>query len=350
MIQTHTNLKKGEIKLKPENKDDLWILSQIIDSEDLIKSRTLRKIKVGGKDERSGSVARKPMFLSLKVEKVELAENLRILGTVTEGNEDVPKGSHHSFNIEENDILTIIKPKWLKFQLDKVKEATKTKVSPILICVLDRDECYIALMKRRGFEVIAHLEGNVQKKDVEVKSVNFYEEIIKKLEEIVGRQRIDNIILASPAFWKEDLMKKISKDEIKKKIHLATCSAVGKSAINEVLKRKEIQNVMKEDRTTQEINLVEHLFEEISKDEKAAYGTKEVNAASDSGAIEILLVTDGLIKKSREDNNYQELEKLMKNVDSIKGEVHLISSDNDGGKQLDGLGGIGAILRFKMNY
>ncbi|HLC65017.1 MAG TPA: mRNA surveillance protein Pelota, partial [Candidatus Nanoarchaeia archaeon] len=65
---------------------------------------------------------------------------------------------------------------------------------------------------------------------------------------------------------------------------------------------------------------------------------------------EVLLVTDGLIKKSRDEKKYPILEKIMKTVDSINGEVHLISSEHDGGKRLDGLGGIGGILRYKLNY
>ena len=36
--------------------------------------------------------------------------------------------------------------------------------------------------------------------------------------------------------------------------------------------------------------------------------------------------------------------------DKAKGEIEIISSEHEGGKKLDGLGGIAAILRFKLNY
>lgn len=349
MIQIFSNLKRGELKLKPENKDDLWCLSQIIDSVDEVKGRTLRKIKAG--TEEKASVIRKPVFLSIKVEKVELSDTLRILGTVAEGSEDIPKGVHHSFIVEENFPITIIKEKWLSFQLEKVKEACSAKQIPVMIAVFDREECFIALMKRQGYDVIAHLEGSVEKKGIEERvSGNFYDEIVKKLEEINERQRIEHVIIASPAFWKEELVKRIKNESLKRKIATATCSSVGESAINEVLKRKEIQSVMKEDRATKEINLVENLFEEIAKEGKAAYGIKDVQKTAESGAVEVLLVTDGLIKKSRDEKKYPILEKIMKTVDSMNGEVHLISSEHDGGKRLDGLGGIGGILRYKLNY
>ena len=37
----------------------------------------------------------------------------------------------------------------------------------------------------------------------------------------------------------------------------------------------------------------------------------------------------------------------MKNVDNTQGEVHVVSSDHEGGKILDGLGGIAGLLRYK---
>ena len=47
---------------------------------------------------------------------------------------------------------------------------------------------------------------------------------------------------------------------------------------------------------------------------------------------------------------YNDLENLMKFVEQSKGEVHIISSDNEAGKKLDGLTGVAAILRFKLEY
>ncbi|MBU4283645.1 MAG: mRNA surveillance protein Pelota, partial [Nanoarchaeota archaeon] len=158
------------------------------------------------------------------------------------------------------------------------------------------------------------------------------------------------IILASPAFWKEDLMKNIKDGEIKKKITLATCSCSGKEAINEVLKRPEVKNVLSQQRIAKELKLVESLLEEISKNNLAVYGLKETEKAVNSGAVEKFLVTDGLIQKTRAEKKFEKIDQLMKSTESMKGSVNIIGSDNDGGKKLDGLGGIAAILRYKLNY
>ena len=42
--------------------------------------------------------------------------------------------------------------------------------------------------------------------------------------------------------------------------------------------------------------------------------------------------------------------KMMKKVDNSRGYIIIISSENDAGKKLNGLGGIGAVLRYRVSY
>lgn len=353
----HSNLKKGEFKLQAQSIDDLWYLSQLVDVGDTLKGRTLRKIKSdsGSGDEKSSSTIRKPVFISLEVEKLAYTkDSLRVLGKINEASEDISKGEHHSFNIEEQTIITLIKPKWYKYQLDKIKEATEQKSSKILVCVFDREEATIALIKKYGFEVLTEFTGNMQRKgdlDKQNKhSSNFYEEIIAKLKEYTVRLGIDYIVLASPAFFKEDLMKELKDQDLKKKIILATCNAVGKPGINEVLKRPEVREVLKQERTAKEINLIEQILSEISKQALAVYGIKETKNAVEAGAVETLVITDNYIFKLREENKFNQIDKILKEVDAMKGNIVVISSEHEGGKKLDGLGGIAALLRYKLHY
>jgi protein pelota len=350
----HQNLKKGELKVSVENSDDMWYLSTIVDLGDLVKGKTIRKIKLGINDQRSSNIIKKPVFLKIEVDKVSFGKTsslLRISGKITEGPEDISLGSHHTFNVEENTVLTIIKDKWLKFQLDKVKEASSSKIPKILVCVFDREESHFALLKKYGYQLLSKFSGDVQKKGIDEKvKGNFYNEIIDQLIEYDKRHKLDTIILASPAFWKEDLMKQLKDESLKKKITLATCSSVGKNAIDEVLKRDETKDALKQDRIAKEMNLVEDLLVEISKNNLAAYGIKEVAEAVNAGAVKTLLVTDGLIHKLREQERYEKLDNIMRSSENVKADVKIISSEHHGGKQLDGLGGIGAILRYKLNY
>ena len=350
----HSNMKKGEVKALTQNLDDLWYLSTIIEPKDTVQGKTLRKIKSQSSEEKSKDASKKPVFLKIEVEKVEFSKYtniLRVSGVIKGAPEDIPLGEHHTFNIDDNTNITIIKEEWLKYQLDKLKEACSEKKSSILICVHDREEAYFALFKKYGFEILAHIQGEVQKKREEnIKKENFYLSVISKMKEYAERHEIKQIILASPSFWKEDLMKEIKDDGLKQKIILATCSSVTKNGIDEVIKRPEVREALKQERSAKEINKVEELFTEIAKNNLFAYGLKETENAAAIGAIKDLLITDSLIQKSRRENFFNDIEKIFKIVDKTKGGVEIISSEHDGGKKLDGLGGIGAILRFKMSY
>lgn len=354
MRKINADFRKGSVKLRIENADDLWYLSQVIDKGDLVSGKTLRKLKLGGEEDRKVKVVKKPVFIKIRVEKAEFGETqtvLRILGTIEQGPEDIARGEHHSFNVEEGTEIKIEKEKWLNYQREKLEEAFLSKISNILIVVFDREEAYFALMKKYGFEILSHIKGNVAKKGIEKgKVTNFYTEIIGKIQEYDDRYKLANIILGSPAFWKEELLKNLDDDDLKRKMIMATCSSVGRPAFNEILKRDEVRKVLSADRVTKEINLVEDLMREIKAEGKAAYGIKDVENTINTGAVEILLVTDSLIQKLRSNNKFELLNELMKTADSMKAKVHIISSEHEGGKKLDGLGGIAAILRYKLSY
>ncbi|MBU4492820.1 MAG: mRNA surveillance protein pelota, partial [Nanoarchaeota archaeon] len=327
MKQIYFNLRKGELKLKVENMDDLWCLSHVIEPGDIVKGKTIRKIKIGESDQRKVNIVKKTVFIEIRVENTEFHEYssvLRVSGTITQGPEDVTKGSYHTFNLEQGSIITIIKEKWLSFQIEKIKQAS-VETKKILICILDRDDACFGLLKKQGFSLLSEIKGDVEKKaDVKTRTGNFYGEVINKLYDYVERYKIENIILASPAFWKEDLMKNIKDGEIKKKITLATCSCSGKEAINEVLKRPEVKNVLSQQRIAKELKLVESLLEEISKNNLAVYGLKETEKAVTVGAVEKLLITDKLIQKTRAENKFEKIDQLMKNTESMKGTVNII--------------------------
>jgi protein pelota len=250
--------------------------------------------------------------------------------------------------VDENTQLKIKKQKFLQYQIDKLDEAASDKVEGIMVVVFDREEAYFALLKKFGYTLLSELKGKVQKKaDMDSNTTNFYQEIYAQIQEYFQRYNLDQIIVASPSFWKEYLMKEVKDDNIKKKIIQATCSSADRSGINEVLKREELQQALKNQKAAKELQIVERLLAEIAKGDKATYGLKGTTEALNIGATKSVLITDNLIFKKRDEES-TEIEDLLKIADSTKTDVHIISSDHDGGKKLDGLGGIAAILRYKI--
>lgn len=350
-----SDFKKGYAKIKANTAEDLWTISQLVDPKDLVTGQTFRKIKIGEEGERSQAVVKKPMTLTIEVERIEFhkyTNTLRIAGLIREGPEDIQKGVHHTIEVEEGSVVKITKEEWLNFQVEKLKEAAKEKLSKILIVAMDRNEACFAIMKKYGYEYLGEIEGRVQKKrmqDKTIKEKEFYEDLIKKIQEYVKRYDIEYLIIASPAFWKDELFKELKKKDFEtaKKVTLATCNSFGKNAINEILKRDEVKQVLKHDRIVRETNLVEELLGEIKKGGTAAYGMKQTSEAAEAGSVKILLITNKFLQKTREEEKYRELERVMKMVEKSKGSIIIISDEHEGGKKLQGITGIGAILRYK---
>ncbi len=344
----------GIVKVQAENNDDIWCLSHIIEQNDKVAGKTYRKIKLGNESSRSESV-KKAIYLEIDVNKVDFSQDgnaLRVSGKVIEGPEDVPKGSHHTFEISKGTVIKIIKSQWFKYQIDWIEEGAKEKPLGILVCVLDRDSIGFALLKKYGYEWLSEYKGNVEKKQYKTKNQGqtFYAEAAKILADYVNRYKIEQIILGSPAFWKDDFFKFLENKYplIANIITLATCNYTGREGINEILKRNEVKTVLQKQRVSREILLVDELMKQIAKNGTAAYGFNEVKSVAEMGAVKVLLITDALVQKYRSENQFEQLDNIMKTVDKADGEIMIISSEHEGGEKLNGLGGIGALLRYKV--
>jgi protein pelota len=345
------DLKHGIVSVISQTPDDLWYLSQIICAGDVVSAKTERKIKIGSSEERSGSVVKKTVKLSISAERIDYSGNiLRVSGKITEAPEDIPRGSYHTISVEEGTFLTISKERWNAYEIARLNEAAEQSGQNVLIVVFDREEAIFALLNSKGYEILSEIKGEVQKKGFDTKGKNFYKEIIKILTDYAGKYKPESIVLASPAFWTEELLKELSDKTLLGKIVKASCSDVGIGAIDEVLKRPELSSVLKEGRAAKEAKYVDEILAEIRKEGAVAYGGKEVGDAVNSGAVSKLFVSTDLIADSRQENYFHKIESIMKSADSMKGEVIVINSDNDAGKKLDGIGGIAALLRYKMSY
>jgi protein pelota len=352
----HKDIKHGEVKIKIDSAQDLWYLSNIIEPEDQISGMTERKIKIGGADEKS-KVTRRMMHLKIIVEKIDTdstasassgGSTLRVTGRISEAPEDIPRGDYHTFDLGEGSIISIEKPHWTKYALKKLDESLTNHLANILIVAFDREEAMFAVLRNQGHEILLSLKGDVSKKDMEEKKTNFYQEIYKQILDYNQKYLFDNIVLASPAFWKEYLLKEIKDDSLKKKIVLATCSSIDDGTIHEVLRRPELKTVLDKDKATRELQIVEELLGDISKD-NATYGLEHIKEKILSGNLAILLVSENLILKMRSEKTYDALEEVMENAENMTAELRIVSSD-DAMKKLDGLTGIAGILRWRENY
>ena len=344
----YSDFKNNELKLKAENEDDVFTLSSVVSAGDVIKGLCERKVKVGS-GERTKSI-KKTYLAEILAEKIDFDKNafqLRVNGKILQEFEDIPKGSYQTIEVGEGSVITIKKEKFLSYHLQKLREASEEMKTNTLLVLFDRESALFALMKKSGYEVLLKMEGEVAKKRFEVKKpADFFSEIAKQMQEYSERRKITTIVLAGPAFWKDELMGKIKDSSLKKKIVYVTCNSVTESGINEILKGEELSKILKRERAAVENLLVENVLKEISKSGAVAYGEREVKAAIEQSNVKILVLTDKFfLKKGGEEAKNFDL--LVKMCEQKRAEIHFISSEHEGGKKLDGLGGIAALLRYK---
>jgi len=341
----HQDAKANEIKLLPETLDDLWHLYNLIDERDLVYATTYRRGEEKSDKIRPDRVEKVRMRLGIRVEKVEFHETgdiLRVLGRIEEGPQDI--GQHHTLMLTVDEPISIVKPAWMPKHFDRINRAVESSERPSIYFVsIEDDEAVIAASREYGIKEHATITRNAPGKMYETKSneQEFLDEIVEKL---VAIEHGEPVILLGPGFLKEALAKRIREKhpELGKLIAVHHTGQAGMAGIHELLKRGIGGRVLEETRVAKETRLMEELFEEIGKNGLFAYGDVVVKAAADAGAIRILMVLDSKVRSP-------DLDQLLRTVENSKGEFVIISSLHEAGRRLESLGGVAAILRYKIS-
>ncbi len=326
------------VRVKPETLDDLWNLKNILSEGDIAGARTIRTIQ------RTDTGEKKPVYLKLRIEKMQFDEEgraLRLAGKITEGPDTISRG-YHTIAVEPNTILDIDKD-WKPSDILRLKDSLTYRGLKILICVVDERHADFASATELEAKIFASLDSKTAGKEYGGGVAEpFYAEVIRMIESNAGKY--DKIIIAGPGFAKENIMNLIKKQkkELAQKCIPAASSVTGKTGVNEVIKRGGLENVLKESRLSFETGLVEKFLEHLGKETGlAAYGKKEVAGAAEAGAVSELLVSDRMLRTP-------ETEKIISAVEQNGGSIHIISSTHESGEKLYNLGGFGAILRYKV--
>ncbi len=346
----HQDTKKGIIELLPETLDDLWHLSHLIEPGDLLSARTTRRIQdTTGERLRSDRGIKKTFFMGIRVESVNFHRytgKLRATGVIERGPEDlVPLGSHHTLDLKLKNPVKIQKEKWSRWHLKRIKDAVKaSKIPKALVVVIEDDNADIGILRQYGVEYYGPIVGGVSGKRMVQKNrqqviEKFYDQIMETINTFEG---IEGVVIAGPGFGKNDFYKYLEQNntEISKKSILESTGAGGRAGIREVLQKGLLEDMATEGRIAEEMRVMTEVLQEIGKSSNlVTYGKKEVETTAQAGAVEQLLVIDKLVRKL-------DVEKIMNTTENLGGKVMVISSEHEGGKQLQALGGIAALLRY----
>ncbi len=347
------NLEEGKITITPENPDDFWTIRNIVEQKDEVKALTFRSPEKSSDKIRPEKRKKEPTKLTIEVDEIsyqDFSGRLRIGGEIIKGKEDFI-GRYHTINVEQNKEITIKKQKWKQDQLDRLKEAVKeTKKPNVVIVTIEEGEATIGIMRRHGLGKTTSIEMGSGKREKDTnRRKNFFAETYKKLKRTLKTKKIDKIVLAGPGFTKKDFLDFLEKrnSDLINKIVIEDTASGGERGIHEAIRRGAIEKIWKESRITKESRLIEKLLEEIAKDNKATYGINQVKKAIEIGDVDQLMVSEKKLRKERKKNK-DEIEELIEKTKQKGGSINIFSSEFEPGKKLEALGGIAALLRFKI--
>ena len=350
------DLRHDMLKLLVENIDDLWHLHHVIEPHDELSGRTFRRVQSRGPEEGRGE--KRPMFLKIAVERIEyheFANILRVTGPITEGPPDASLGSYHTFGLAEGAVFTLFKPgRWGKYHLERIQTSTKLR-KKVLVVIVEPGEATLALVHAYGVRMLGTVATNLPSKrnDPEgytTKERDFYGEVVKGMAEAIDSHEPSGTIIAGPGWAKDKLAAVFRKERPDDRAHVEGIGSAGETGVNEVIKRGTVGKLYSDSRVALEMELIERLMSSISKeDDLATYGKDDVRYAVECGAVSHLLVTDEVFRKANASGKGDALDGLMEDAAKKRGDVVIVSSEHEGGRRLDGLGGIAALLRYPLS-
>ncbi|MFB6135872.1 MAG: mRNA surveillance protein pelota [Halobacteriaceae archaeon] len=352
-IQDRQRVEGGgeRITLVPESLDDLWHLHYVVEPGDLVAGDTTRRVQRDDENLRDTGGQREHMFVTLEVEEVEFhkfANRLRVSGVIVDCSREDELGAHHTLNVEERAEVEVEK-EWKPDQLDRLEEAVEATENPdVAVATVEEGEAYIHTVAQYGVEERASFTGPTGKGEY----ARGREELFAELADALARLDVDAIVLAGPGFTKQDAYDYLEEayPEVAERTTMVDTSAAGGRGVHEVLKRGAVEEIQAETRIAEEAELVDELTARIAQGAKAAYGVDEVATAADYGAVETLLVLDERLRKERgpEGEWDVDVDEVVRDVERQGGEVVVFSHEFAPGEQLANLGGIAALLRYRL--
>ena len=339
------------ITVVPESLDDLWHLNYVIEPGDRVGGDTHRRVRRDDEDLRDTGGEREHMYATLEVEETEFARfanRLRVSGVIEDCSREDQVGFHHTLNVEGNEEIEITK-RWKPDQLERLREAVEATENPdVAVVTVEEAAAYVHDVAQYGAEERTSLTGPTGKGEY----ARSRSELFADLTDVLRTLDVDAVILAGPGFTKRDAYDYIEENapEVAEKITVVDTSAVGDRGVHEVLKRGAVEEIQTETRIAREAELIDELTRAIAEGGEAAYGVDDVREAVEYGAVETLLIVDERLRRERADEGDWEVDvdDLLESVDQKGGDVVVFSHEFDPGQQLSNLGGIAAILRYRL--
>jgi peptide chain release factor subunit 1 len=237
-----------------------------------------------------------------------------------------------------------------KFEIEPLQDMIAEKELYGLL-VLDSKEATIGILKGKKLEVLRRLDSIVPGKTIkggqssaryqrvrEGLINDWFKIIAENVKELFSKFELKGIIIGGPGPSKNDFHDQdyLQTDIKKQVLGIKNVGYTDEQGLEEMVERS--QDILAEAAVAKEKALVQKFLEELRKDSGlVTYGEEKVLKALEMGAVETILISEGM-----------ESEFLIEKSKQYGTQVEIISKDTREGEQLFQIGGIAAILRWKI--
>ena len=223
------------------------------------------------------------------------------------------------------------------------------------LVVMDRKEATIGVLEGKRIELIQKMTSGIPSKVraggqssqrfhriTEGLTKDFYKRIADEIKEAFFQNpKLKGILIGGPIPTKDEFIdgEFLTSQLQEKIIGKIDLGDTDESGLKELVLKS--QDILASQEIIHEKKLLEKFFETLGeKKDFVVYKEDEIRKALQYGAVDILLLT-----KEYDKDKANELKSLAENIGST---VEIISTETTEGEQFENLGGIGALLRFKI--
>ena len=332
----HFNDESGEMKLRPDSFDDLYLLAIVISPGDMVESESTRKFRAGEGD----TGEQKKVVIKLSVEKLEVDKNaarLRLAGRIVSGRpeEFVRMGSYHTLNVAVGDVIKIWKAEWKDYILNRLKQAVIASGKPRLgVALLDDEKALFAYIRGYGIDIITEVYSRLSKRMSEKDYASCRKTYFETVLRLISGMDVELVAVAGPGFTKDDFKLYIEglREKPAKKIIYSWASDVERSGIREVMQSHELAKFIEGERVAKEFVYLNEFMMQLRLG-SATYGAERVMERVEEGMAKTIMVNDSALgdKKIRE---------VLAEAEKKGIGIEIFNSDDDAGMQLGNFGNI----------
>lgn len=333
----NSSTKSHIISLAPESSDDIYSLYNLIDASDQLESFTSRKVEI-----RPGVKTRISMKLCIKVESIDADLELGILfakGRVTSNNEHITSGSYHTLEIGINQIVTIFKWCWSALAEKSLKVSKEKK--EILFLVMKQKEVALCIATHNCIEA---------KGKIDYKPKNYKQILSKITPAFVSEFKL--VVIISCYDGRQDLKKALINAKDMKKhenkfvdIKIQSDDMSTTKLVGNILENQENQRLFSGIQFCDEIRMVNLFLRMHNEGDLTCIGLEQIRICIECNALKDLLITNTKFKSFNIEER-KAIEKLCEELNRRKINIHIIPAKHVQGEILNGMGGIGGIMKF----